>query len=73
MQAHNEYRAIHDAPAMTLNSQMNEEAAEWAEHWASKGSLEIEHSPHNKRNGDGENIYLSCGIPVSGQSVTTEW
>ena len=56
---------------MTINSKMNEEATNWAKHIAQLGTLK--HASSEERNGDGENIYYSCGRAATGGSVTTSW
>ena len=56
---------------MTINSKMNEEAANWAKRMADLGTLR--HSSNEERNGDGENIYYSCGMAATGGTVTTSW
>ncbi|XP_028391914.1 uncharacterized protein LOC114516587 [Dendronephthya gigantea] len=71
LEAHNKYRAIHEVAPMKLNTEMNAQAAKWAEHMASLGTLK--HAESNERNGDGENIYYSCGMAATGGSVTNEW
>lgn len=57
LDAHNKYRKIHDAPAMSINSEMSSKAAEWAEHLASTGTFQHART----KNGDGENLYFGCG------------
>ena len=69
--AHNKYRAIHAAQPMKLNSEMSANAEKWAQNLVAKGKLE--HSTREQRNGNGENLYYSCGLPVSGSSSTKEW
>ena len=71
LEAHNKYRAIHDVPPMTMNAEMNSQAAEWAEQIASLG--EMKHAGKEKRNGHGENLYFSSGMDSSGGDVVTSW
>ena len=59
LDAHNKYRKIHDAPAMSINSEMSAKAAEWAEHLATTGTFQ--HASTKTRHGDGENLYFGCG------------
>ena len=59
LDAHNKYRETHNAPEMKINTEMSAGAVEWAEHLASTGTSV--HSDRDDRNGDGENIYNSCG------------
>ena len=56
---------------MKLNSEMSANAEKWAQNLVAKGKLE--HSTREQRNGNGENLYYSCGLPVSGSSSTKEW
>ena len=56
---------------MKLNQGMNANAAKWAEHMASLGTLK--HAESEERDGNGENIYYGCGMAVTGGGVTTEW
>ena len=58
LDAHNKYRKVHNAPSMTLNSQMSKEAEEYAKKLAKMGG--IKHSPKEERNGHGENLAMSC-------------
>ena len=56
---------------MTMNAEMNSQAAEWAEQIASLG--EMKHAKKEKRNGHGENLYFSSGMDSSGGDVVTSW
>ena len=71
LDAHNKYRAIHNVAAMKLNKDMNAKATKWAKYMASLGTLK--HSESKERDGNGENIYYSCGMAATGGGVTTEW
>ena len=55
---HNEFRAIHDAPPMTLDRTMCDEAKAYAEVIAQKGDLV--HSKRKERHGQGENLSMGC-------------
>ena len=54
---HNQYRRIHNAPAMRLTSELNDNAQRYADKLA-RESL-FEHDPNKK--GEGENLGLQCG------------
>ena len=56
--AHNEYRAIHDAPAMKLDPRMSQQAAAYAQRLARMGSLQ--HSSSSERPDQGENLAMAC-------------
>ena len=56
---------------MTLNSAMSQSAAAYAQKLVQLGTLK--HSSSEERDGDGENLYYSCGMEVSGASVTKSW
>ncbi|XP_028392017.1 Golgi-associated plant pathogenesis-related protein 1-like [Dendronephthya gigantea] len=71
LKAHNKYRAIHNVPPMKLNTEMNAQAEKWAQHIASEGMLQ--HSDSEQRNGDGENLFYRCQMPLTGGFATTEW
>ena len=45
---------------MTLNAEMSQEAAAYAEKIANLGQLK--HASPEERNGDGENLSFKCGI-----------
>jgi hypothetical protein len=71
LDAHNKYRAIHNVAVMSLNKDMNAQAAKWAQYLTSLGKMK--HADIKERNGNGENIYYSCGLAVTGGDVTTAW
>ena len=54
---HNQYRRIHNAPAMRLTSELNNNAQRYADKLARESLLE--HDPN--KNGEGENVGLQCG------------
>ena len=60
---HNEFRAIHDAPPMTLDRTMCDEAKAYAEVIAQKGRLE--HSKDEERHGQGENLSMGCSSNIA--------
>ena len=59
LQAHNNYRSIHDAPPMTLDSSMSQSAAAYAQRLARMGTLQ--HSSSSEKPGQGENLAMACG------------
>ena len=68
LQAHNEYRKIHDAPPMTLDSSMSQDAAAYAQRLANMNTLQ--HSSSN----DGENLAMACGSQgLSAQRAVDMW
>ena len=70
---HNEFREVHGVPPMTLNAEMSQEAAAYAEKIANLGQLK--HASPEERNGDGENLSFKCGME-KGQTVAeavTNW
>ncbi|WP_280236182.1 CAP family protein [Nocardia cyriacigeorgica] len=69
LDAHNNYRARHGSPAMTLAEDLNDRARQCAEYYADKGT--IDHScPH--KNGAGENLFMATrGNPDPAHNV--EW
>ncbi|XP_057688670.1 Golgi-associated plant pathogenesis-related protein 1-like [Corythoichthys intestinalis] len=69
LDTHNAYRTLHNAPPMTLNSELNAEAQRWAEHLLVLGTLK--HSDSS----DGENIYYkwSLAIKLTGKEAVDLW
>merc|ERR1711862_813139 len=61
--AHNTYRAKHGVAALTLSSELNAVAQEWADYLIAQGTFE--HRPNNKY---GENIYMSSGSAAQDQA-----
>lgn len=55
---HNRYRAIHNAPAMTLNCEMSKNAAAYAQKLADLDTLM--ESSYTERPEQGENLSLGC-------------
>ena len=58
LQKHNEFRQVHEAPAMTLDRAMCDSAKAYAERLAQMGTLQ--HSSHQERQGQGENLSMGC-------------
>ena len=72
MAAHNKYREIHDAPLMTLDSRMSQQARAYAKRLANIGSLQ--HSSSSERPGQGENLAMACGSRgLSAQRAVEMW
>ena len=70
LDAHNKYRRVHNAPAMTINTNMSAKAAAWAKHLLSLGTLQ--HHPH--MHGDGENLFYDCSaVQANVEESTDEW
>lgn len=67
LEAHNKYRYQHESPPMTLDKGMSEEAIQYAKNFANGEMAKRSSTPY------GENLYTSCGIPVSGEAVTKAW
>lgn len=55
---HNAYRAKHNTPPMTLNSELTAAAQKWADHLLAIGALQ-----HSETQ-DGENVYSMSGFPT---------
>ncbi len=56
VQQHNDYRARHNTPALTLDNTLSTAAASWAQTLAEGGCI-LEHSDLASRPGQGENLY----------------
>ena len=70
---HNEFRQIHQVPAMTLDKTMCNMAQAYAETLAQTGTFQ--HSSSDERNGDGENLSYGCSTEAA-QTVddaVTNW
>ncbi|XP_047450355.1 Golgi-associated plant pathogenesis-related protein 1 [Mugil cephalus] len=67
---HNSYRAKHDAPPLTLNSELNNAAQKWAEKCLAQNSLS--HSDTK----DGENVFYmssSRAVNPTGKEAVDSW
>ena len=67
---HNAYRAKHNTPPMTLNSELTAAAQKWADHLLAIGALQ-----HSETQ-DGENVYSMSGFPtvkVAGKDAVDAW
>ncbi|XP_077378777.1 GLI pathogenesis-related 2 [Festucalex cinctus] len=70
LEAHNAYRAQHNAPSMTLNSELNAAAQRWADRLLALGV------PQHSGGADGENIYYmwsSVPIKLTGKEAVDSW
>ncbi len=68
LDAHNQYRAIHGAPEMVLDSAVTASAQRWAEHLADSQIFE-----HSRGSGNGENLAAMWGGRHTGVSATKAW
>lgn len=70
---HNEFRQIHQVPPMTLDTEMCEDAKEYAEILAQKGGLQ--HASKEERKGKGENLSMGCSSEKaqSMEEAVTNW
>ncbi|KAK3735193.1 hypothetical protein QZH41_017944, partial [Actinostola sp. cb2023] len=75
LQTHNNFRSVHNAPPMTLNNELNQQAKAYAQKIADLGALQ--HSSSNERGQDvGENLAMGCstfGDPLSAKQAVTNW
>nr|XP_046241962.1 Golgi-associated plant pathogenesis-related protein 1 isoform X1 [Scatophagus argus] len=70
LETHNAYRAKHNAPPMTFNSELSASAQKWADHLLAISALQ--HSDTK----DGENIYnmfSSSTIKLTGKEAVDSW
>ncbi|XP_037957618.1 glioma pathogenesis-related protein 1-like [Teleopsis dalmanni] len=68
LNAHNEFRAMHGTPSLTLNRSMCTYAKEWAEHLCKRNILE-----HRSANKYGENLYLTTAVNLNAKCAVTTW
>ena len=74
LEAHNKYRKIHNAPAMSLNRKMSLEAEKFAEKLA-KGSA-LKHSPKETRPDQAESLAMGCSTdvpPLTAPAAVKKW
>ena len=75
LEAHNNFRRVHNAPDMKLNRQLSDQAKVYAQKIANAGALK--HSKDAERGSDvGENLAMGCktsGIPLTGKEAVTNW
>ncbi|WP_228001170.1 CAP family protein [Nocardia australiensis] len=67
LSAHNEYRARHQAPPLTLDPALTDYAQQWANHLAAIGQLE------HSTDGHSENLFYASGMQVTGTVPTKAW
>lgn len=70
LKANNNYRAMHGAKPLQLNSRISQEAQKWAEHLLTLKTLKHSDTSY------GENIWAKTGSPsitVAGQEVADSW
>uniref|UniRef100_A0A0A1XNF2 Golgi-associated plant pathogenesis-related protein 1 n=2 Tax=Zeugodacus cucurbitae TaxID=28588 RepID=A0A0A1XNF2_ZEUCU len=68
LEAHNKFRAMHGTPAISINPNLTQVAAKWAQNLAKRQKME--HSPNGKY---GENIYYSSGQQVTPEMPAKMW
>ncbi|XP_036328916.1 Golgi-associated plant pathogenesis-related protein 1-like [Rhagoletis pomonella] len=69
LEAHNQYRARHHSPPLVLDIGLCKYAHEWAQHLASRNTLQ-----HRSNNNYGENIFMSMGrTNISGRDAVRSW
>ena len=70
---HNKFRQVHQAPPMTLDRQMCDDAEAYAKKLAAMGTLV--HSPRADRKGHGENLSMGCSTNAaqSMEEAVTNW
>ena len=72
---HNELRALHGSPPMTLTDELNADAMDYAEHLASLGGGLV-HDPNLNQLGQGENLFWawsSTGTNVNYGNAVEAW
>ena len=71
LKAHNMFRKIHNAPAMTLDDKMSKEAEEYAKKLASMGTLQHAQTDY------GENLAMKCSSrkedKMTAEEATRNW
>ncbi|XP_068151979.1 Golgi-associated plant pathogenesis-related protein 1 [Drosophila tropicalis] len=68
LNAHNTYRALHDAKPLMLSAKLNQLATQWAQHLLATNSMQ-----HRQNSGYGENIYMASGGNLSGTDAVRSW
>ncbi|XP_018798318.1 PREDICTED: repressed by EFG1 protein 1-like [Bactrocera latifrons] len=68
LEAHNKFRAMHGTPPLSINPNLTQVAAKWAQNLAKRQKME--HSPNGKY---GENIYYSSGQQVTPDMPAKMW
>ena len=75
LEAHNKYRAAHNAPKLKLNNELNRTAQSWADHIARTNNFEHSNNTYSGQS-LGENIamrYTSTGEELTGKQMTDQW
>ena len=71
LKAHNMFRKIHNAPAMTIDESMSKEAEEYAKKLASMGTLQHAQTDY------GENLAMKCSSQkedeMTAEEATKNW
>ncbi|XP_065724862.2 Golgi-associated plant pathogenesis-related protein 1-like [Drosophila suzukii] len=67
LNAHNYYRAMHNAPPLTLNPKLSQLASNWAYKLMAKNRMEHSH------NGYGENVYWAPLSKQEGKDAVKAW
>lgn len=67
LEAHNKFRAAHQAPALTWSSALARDADAWAKQIAREGRLR-----HDDTN-DGENVFMVFGREIDGSDPVNSW
>ncbi|KAL7741057.1 hypothetical protein ACLKA6_013490 [Drosophila palustris] len=68
LDAHNFYRARHNAPPLRLDDDLSELATEWAQHLLATRRME-----HREDSGYGENIYMAMGGDLDPKDAVKSW
>lgn len=68
LQAHNEFRTRHSAPALRLDRKMCEHAQKWADEMATTNQM-----MHNPDRRYGENVYSCRGFQPTGRQAVVAW
>ncbi|XP_034474818.1 Golgi-associated plant pathogenesis-related protein 1 isoform X2 [Drosophila innubila] len=68
LDAHNFYRARHNAPPLELNDDLSDLATDWAKYLLATKRME-----HRENSGYGENIYMAVGGDLDGSDAVKSW
>jgi len=67
LEAHNKFRAAHQAPALTWSSALARDAEAWAKQIAREGRLRHDDTS------DGENVFMVFGREINGSDPVNSW
>ena len=67
LEAHNKFRAAHQAPALTWSSALARDAEAWAKKIAREGRLRHDDTS------DGENVFMVFGREIDGSDPVNSW